>query len=158
MTPNRRIQDEILYCDRCGISFLWPVEEQRAPESAIPDAPSAPANTPDAPRCCAGCRMLMAAPQRERGMVKWYSMRKRYGFVVRRDQAEIFMPGSSLVGVRLVQPGDLVEFAIGANEQGPIAEAVRLVASAAEIDVPLAESETRRTPHNPAARTRRLAT
>jgi CspA family cold shock protein len=156
MPTNRRIQDEIRYCDRCGISFLWPVEEQRA-EAAVDAAQSAETLPAVPPRFCPGCRLLLPAPGRERGMVKWYSMRKRYGFVVRRDQPEIFVPGAALVGVRILQPGDLVEFSIGANEQGPVAQDVRLIASAAQVDLPLPTIEQPRARVNPAARTRRVS-
>ncbi len=166
LMANRRIHDEILYCDRCGISFVWSVEEQRAqePESAG-ERPTPTGAGPTAagdgkpgasPPLCPGCRLLLPARGRERGMVKWYSMRKRYGFLVRRDQAELFVAASALQGVRLLQSGDLVEFSLGANEQGPIAEAVRVVAAAADVNVPLPEEPAPRGRFNAAARSRRL--
>lgn len=57
-------------------------------------------------------------------MVKWYSMRKRYGFIVRQGQPDLFVPASSLRGVRVLSSGALVEFSLGANAEGPIAEQV----------------------------------
>ena len=114
---EKRLQDETRYCERCGISFVYSREEQKAAlVAAIP-----------APQLCAGCRAVLPAAGRERGMVKWYSPRKRYGFVVRHNHDELFLPASSLRGKVAPQPGDLVEFALGENEQGKIAVEVTLL-------------------------------
>jgi len=114
---EKRLQDDMRYCERCGISFVFSKEEQKA----------ALAGEMPAPVLCAGCRALLPAAGRERGMVKWYSPRKRYGFVVRQNHGELFLPASSLSGKVAPQPGDLVEFALGENEQGPIAIEVVLL-------------------------------
>ncbi len=114
-----RLDDAIGYCGRCGISFFWSIEEQkRAQEQG---------QAVRAPALCPGCRALLPPDGRERGMVKWYNIRKRYGFVVRAAAPDIFVPAASLRGVRFLQTGDLVEFSIGRNAEGPIAEAVRLL-------------------------------
>jgi cold shock CspA family protein len=194
---NRRYTDTILYCERCGISFLWNVEEQRAAgalpprnsasdeDTPNPDGPNsdglspdgmnadeahvgaAPSRAPDPagpshsggpatqPRLCPGCRALQPPAGRERGLVKWYSMRKRFGFVVRRSEEEIFLPGSALVDRRVPQTGDLVEFSVGESEKGPVAQQVRIIATAAEIDQPLEEPAPARR-RSVAARTRRV--
>lgn len=115
MASQVKLRDEILYCQQCGISFLWASEEQR---HATPN---------QMPSLCAGCRQLQPAPGLERGMVKWYSARKRFGFVVRRDQPDLFVSANSLVERRGLQPGELVEFCIGKNDQGPVAEQVRVL-------------------------------
>lgn len=112
----------MLYCERCGISFLWTVEEQEREIEAAAGAHLV------APRNCPGCRALLPAPERERGMVKWYNIRKRYGFVVRVNQPDIFVPSVSLQGVRFLQTGDLVEFSVSSNSEGPMAADVRLLA------------------------------
>lgn len=112
---ERDHDDEIRYCERCGISFLWCVEEQ----TAAPDAP--------APDHCPGCRVLLAPPGRARGLVKWYNIRKRYGFIVRQGAADLFVPAAALQGPRFLQTGDLVEFSPGQNQEGPIAQAVTLL-------------------------------
>jgi len=112
------LSDRILYCDCCGISFLWSAEEQRA-EQATPSSPH--------PRRCPGCRRLVPAPGRERGLVKWFHRRKSFGFVVRADKPDLYVHGSALLpGVRL-QPGDLVEFAVETGERGPLAAAVTVL-------------------------------
>ena len=119
MKPDR-LRDKILYCDCCGISFLWPAEEQRASRAG----PSSPH-----PTRCPACRRLAPEPGRERGLVKWFHMRKSYGFVVRAGQPDLFVHGSALPpGVRL-QPGDLVEFRVGTGPRGPLAADVVVLAS-----------------------------
>jgi cold shock protein len=92
------------------------VEEQRS----LQPGDSAPVH-------CAGCRTLLPETGRERGMVKWYNIRKRYGFIVRARDAEIFVPASALRGTRYLQTGDLVEFSISANDAGPAADDVTVV-------------------------------
>ena len=83
---------------------------------------------PAPPTHCAGCRLLLPAPGRERGLVKWYNHRKRYGFLVRRDHPEIFAHGSDLEGSRALRPGDLVEFNVEMGERGPAAKAITVLA------------------------------
>jgi CspA family cold shock protein len=116
---QERSQDEICYCDRCGVAFLWTAEEQRAAVRA-------------APLHCPACRMLLPPAGRERGMVKWYNTRKRFGFIVRREHPEIFVHGADLVEGGSLRPGDLVEFDIAEDDRGPAAKAVRVVGRAAD--------------------------
>jgi cold shock protein len=116
-------QDEILYCARCGISFLWTQEEQRVPQAARP-------------RHCPGCRALMPSPGRERGMVKWYDARKQYGFLVRAGQPDIYVHRSSIQGGLHLRPGDLVEFAVEETGRGLAALTVQLVEPAPPADPP----------------------
>ena len=111
------MHDEMLYCARCGVSFLWTSEEQKQP-SAIE------------PLHCPGCQQLMPAAGRERGLVKWYDRRKHYGFIVRTGKPEIYVHRSAFHGDRLPRPGDLVEFAVEESERGPAAVAVNVVESA----------------------------
>jgi CspA family cold shock protein len=120
--PDRHADrhDQVLYCERCGISFLWPKEEQS--EALARSAEPAP------PRHCPGCRRLLPTDGRERGLVKWYNHSKRYGFVVRQQQADLFVHGSDLVDSARLQPGDLVEFSVGSGERGPAAKEVQVLA------------------------------
>lgn len=108
-------QDEIQYCARCGISFLWSQEEQRRSQDAA------------APLHCPGCRQLLPAAGRERGQVKWYSGRKQYGFLVRTGQPDLYVHRSALSGGRHLRPGDLVEFRVEQTERGPAAFDVVMV-------------------------------
>ncbi|MBV7332623.1 cold shock domain-containing protein [Chloroflexi bacterium TSY] len=64
---------------------------------------------------------------RVRGLVKWYNTRKRYGFIVRLNDSEVFAHGSALVGSKRLMPGDLVEFAIETDEQRSKAVDVRVL-------------------------------
>jgi cold shock CspA family protein len=110
---NRKQRDETLYCERCGIAFLWPVEEQRA--TLTEGAPN------KAPTHCPGCRHLLPAPGRERGEVKFYNARKQFGFLTRRTGGELFVHGSALTARQRLSPGDLVEYSIIETERGPAA-------------------------------------
>jgi CspA family cold shock protein len=113
----RKLQDDTLYCQRCGISFIWSLEERKR---QTVDGP--------APSMCPGCRVLLPPPGRERGLVKWYNVRKRYGFIVRQREPDVFLPGLALTGQRIVQTGDLVEFAVIQSERGPAADDVHVLA------------------------------
>ncbi|GIV77258.1 MAG: hypothetical protein KatS3mg050_1652 [Litorilinea sp.] len=110
------LQDEIRYCERCGISFLWEVEAQKRQQGE------------PAPTLCPGCRRLLPPPGWERGVVKWYNRRRRYGFIVRPGQPDVFVHGSHLEESRHLRPGDLVEFQVVMGDQGPMATSCRVLA------------------------------
>ena len=112
---RREMSDAMLYCERCGVSFLWTAEEQRQQDELGKAKPVH----------CPGCRMLLAAPGRERGLVKWYNERKKYGFITRTAGSELFAHRSQFDGISRLHPGDLVEFAVEEGEKGPMAVAVR---------------------------------
>lgn len=120
--------DEMLYCERCGISFLWTREEQTYALATYGSAETGNHSaTVPRPQFCRACRRLLPAPARERGLVKWYSHEKRYGFVVRANQPDLFVHHAEIQpGVRL-RPGDLVEFSVAENERGPAATQVALL-------------------------------
>ncbi|MBX3053207.1 MAG: cold shock domain-containing protein [Caldilineaceae bacterium] len=105
------------YCERCGVTFLWTAEEQH--QQVDTDSPR--------PDRCPGCRLLLAGPGRERGVVKWYNTRKKYGFLTRGAGSEIFTHRSRFDGVGRLQPGDLVEFAVEEGEKGLMAVEVQLL-------------------------------
>ena len=118
---NAERHDETLYCARCGISFLWTVEEQKQPGASQP-------------LHCHGCRLLMPSSGRERGLVKWFDRRKQYGFIVRAGQPELYVHRSAVQSQRLPRPGDLVEFDVESGERGQSAVAVTLVDTMAVAD------------------------
>lgn len=114
------MQDEILYCARCGISFLWTQEERRQGGSA-------------APQLCPACRLLLPGSGRERGQVKWYNGRKQYGFIVRAGHPDLYVHRSGMTTSRPLRPGDLVEFTVQETERGPAAFDVTVVQPAAAV-------------------------
>lgn len=112
---RRPLTDEMLRCERCGVSFLWTAEDQRQEA----------AQRVGQPDHCPGCRLLLPATGRERGLVKWYNARKRYGFITSTTGVELFTHRSDFAGATHLQPGDLVEFAVADGEKGPMAVEVR---------------------------------
>jgi CspA family cold shock protein len=117
---RKSLTDEMLRCERCGVSFLWTAEDQRQDgEQRI-----------DQPDHCPGCRLLLPAKGRERGLVKWYNARKKYGFITSASGVELFTHRSDFDGVDQLRPGDLVEFAVEDGEKGPMAVAVRRLGGA----------------------------
>jgi CspA family cold shock protein len=121
LVSNANQLDQIRYCERCGISFLWTAEDQKEARAQQQSA-SAP------PNHCPGCRLLLPTAGRERGLVKWYNHRKRFGFLVRRDHPEIFAHGSDIQEAKSLRPGDLVEFSVEMGERGLTAKAITILA------------------------------
>jgi CspA family cold shock protein len=118
MVMATQLQDEILYCARCGISFLWSQEEQRW------------AAGEPAPKYCPGCRQLLPGAGRARGQVKWYDPRKQYGFIVRTGEPDLYVHRSALKGSRALRPDDLVEFGVEQTARGPAAAEVVVIVPA----------------------------
>ncbi len=118
-----KTKDDLLYCEHCAISFLWSSEEQK-------QQPEMPTKMPTT-KFCPGCRRLLPSVGRERGLVKWFNHRKQFGFIVRRNAAEIFAPASEIQKPQRLNEGDLVEFSVGSSERGPVAQEIRLLQSTA---------------------------
>jgi CspA family cold shock protein len=115
-----KLKDEVRYCERCGISFLWTSEEQKQ---------LANAGGGTTPTRCPGCRHLLPAQGRERGVVKWFNLRKQYGFIVRRNQPEIYVHSSDVQSPAKLDEGDLVEFNVVETPRGLAAQQVQLIHS-----------------------------
>lgn len=115
----RKQQDDILYCERCGISFLWSSEEQKQAAQS--------GQTISAPPLCPGCRQLLPAADYARGLVKFFNNRRRYGFITRRTGPEIYVHGAHVIGSRRLRANDLVEFTVIETPRGPAADSVRVL-------------------------------
>ena len=64
-----------------------------------------------------------------RGIVKWFSNSKGYGFIGRDDGPDLFVHFSAIEGdgFRTLQDGDTVEFEISTGPKGPQAASVRKI-------------------------------
>ena len=105
--------DRFLACTSCGTRF-W-----------VGDSVSA-----GAPDLCPGCRLILPSAGRQRGVVKFYNIRKGWGFIAQPDGKEIFFHRSALVlgAEPLVQEGELVEYGVEESGRGPQAvEMSRLI-------------------------------
>jgi len=103
--------DQIIHCAACGVAFVWTAAEQQA------DAAQ--------PVRCPGCRRLAPAEGRQRGLVKWFSRAKGYGFVTATSGDDVFVHKSGLAeGQPLPRAGQLVEFSVGHGSRGAQAEAL----------------------------------
>ena len=56
----------------------------------------------------------------ENGIVKWFSVRKGYGFIEKEDGTDVFVHYSaiSMLGFKVLSPGDKVSFDIEMSDQG----------------------------------------
>ncbi len=102
--------DRVLSCIECGNRFVWSIEEQT------------PAPPPDR---CPMCRRLAPAPGRMRGLVKWYSRARGYGFITPIEGAELFVHKSGLAQEsEALRAGQLVEYRVSTGRRGVQAEDV----------------------------------
>ena len=60
------------------------------------------------------------------GVVKWFSNRKRYGFIEQEEGGDIFVHHSAInmSGFRTLAEGDRVSFEIEVGDRGPAAKNV----------------------------------
>jgi len=115
------VKDKTLYCARCGITFLYAKEEQNQAIKMADD------NGITTPTHCLGCRILLPNIARQRGIVKWFNGRKRFGFIMPYDGKEIFMHGSEVRKKSRIKAGDLVEFSLKKSNRGPAATDIQLL-------------------------------
>lgn len=102
--------DLILRCAECRNDFVW-------------TAP--PGGESPRPTLCPMCQRLAPGPGRSRGIVKWFSHGKGYGFLTSTDGADLFVHKSGLrPGQSLLRAGQLVEFSLTTTPRGMQAEDV----------------------------------
>lgn len=102
-------RDQVRPCAACGTFFVWTVFEQE--------------HQPTAPELCPMCRRLAPRHGRRRGLVKWFSRARGYGFITPVEGPDVFLHRSGLAaGQPLPRAGQLVEFTISHGVRGAQAE------------------------------------
>jgi cold shock protein len=102
--------DITMHCAECGTPFIWATGEQ---------ADASP------PTLCPMCSLLAPAPGRSRGLVKWYSRAKGYGFITPIQGPDLFVHKSALDSDHpALRVGQLVEFGRTTSDRGVQAEQV----------------------------------
>ena len=112
-------RDKLIRCAECETEFVFTVTEQR--EMARRGQPIVE------PTLCPACRKLTTMKGRQRGKVKWFSRRKGYGFIIREDGEELFFHRNDIVGEKVPEEGQEVEFEIEETAKGPQAAKVELL-------------------------------
>lgn len=77
---------------------------------------------------CPMCERIAPGPGRKRGVVKWYSRGKGYGFITGADGADVFLHKSGLREEQAPRAGQLVEFAVGHGPRGAQAVEAEILA------------------------------
>ena len=102
--------DMLMHCAECGVSFVWTTAEQASGVRPV---------------LCPMCSRLAPAPGRSRGVVKWYSRAKGYGFITPTQGPDLFVHKSALdPEAPSLRVGQLVEFGRITTERGVQAESV----------------------------------
>ena len=105
--------DLLVQCAECDTPFVWTAAEQMAGPR---------------PDLCPMCRRLAPAPGRSRGVVKWYSRAKGYGFITPTQGPDLFVHKSALDPDHpALRVGQLVEFSRTTTERGVQADDVMVL-------------------------------
>ncbi len=96
--------DILIRCAECTTLFVWTPGEQASGTR---------------PALCPMCRRLAPPPGRSRGLVKWFSRARGYGFITPVEGPDLFVHKSALSpGQPLPRAGQLVEFTRSTGERG----------------------------------------
>ena len=105
--------DQLVKCSECGTTWVRTAAENGAETK---------------PSLCPMCRRLAPGPGRRRGVVKWFSRAKGYGFITPIEGADVFVHKSALVEDQLyLRAGQLVEFTVGHGPRGAQAEGLAVL-------------------------------
>ncbi len=111
-------------CEKCGKQFIFTVEEQRRlTELGFEATPSQ----------CSSCQTTIdLEPGQRQGVVKWYDLDKKYGFITQRSGDDIFFHRDGLMPDEKPQfpDGTPVTYRVEESQKGPKAVDV------ARIDAP----------------------
>lgn len=109
--------DKVLKCANCGKEFIFGVEEQRA---------LAAQGEVEEPVLCPACQEENTEADQESirltGQVKWFSIRRGYGFITRDDGGgDVFVHHSGIQGedFKALFEGQKVSFDVIEEPKGP---------------------------------------
>ena len=114
-------QSRVAACRRCGIGFLITPNYR--------DHVLRWGARVSVPQLCARCFRRKGPLSKQRGTVKWFDRRKRYGFIIGEQGEEIFMHQNALYEANGSSPreGQLVLFHVHYATKGPEALNVELM-------------------------------
>jgi CspA family cold shock protein len=109
-------RDTLVTCVECGQQFIFTVEAQREMAER-----GLPVTIPD---LCSDCTQRDRYAGKLHGRIKWFSLEKGYGFIIKDDGSEVFVHRNGLVptgdGTRpTLGEGEQVLFELSDTPKGP---------------------------------------
>ncbi len=111
-------------CEKCGKQFIFTVEEQRRlDEMGLEVEPTF------CPECRESKELEPLESGEQRGVVKWYESKKRYGFITMRNGNDIFFHRNAIAEGKEKDfaEGAKVTFSVAESDKGPEATEVKLI-------------------------------
>jgi len=75
------------------------------------------------------------------GLVKWYDVEKKFGFLTSDDGAEVFVHGTAVASSAALKPGQRVEFGVADGKRGLQALAVTVLDTPPSVAKAVAKSK-----------------